>query len=344
MMQEKVYKIEPRDPGKEIFQAPEEQKFQLTEETRTFPKMVVIVTCYPCNAFCPHCPYTPGNSKIRMEPRARDFPFIPWEVFKKIADECGEHKAILRFSGAGEPLLHKQCVEMVEYAKAVGCEVGLITNGSVLDEEKAVRLLKAGTEMIEFSMDAADPVTYDIVRKGLKFEKTLENLKRIMALRDAMKAPTRIIVSVVDQKIVHDNIDEIVDFYEPLVDVVQVRKYLTWDINDLANSGDMTPYLDPQAACPFPFDRLLIDSNGEMRFCVYDIKARTNWGNIMEQSISSVWTGPDFDALRKFHNDREFYKMEICEKCLDRQFRSWDYNYFMLREKAEQARREKLAQ
>lgn len=278
-----------------------------------------------------------------MEERARQFPYMPWDVFKTIADQVGEHKAILRFSGAGEPMVHKQCVDYMEYAKAVGCEVGLITNGSLMTEESALRMLKAGVEMIEFSVDAADSDTYDIVRKGLKFEKTLENVRRTVALRDSMKARTRIIASVVDQKLVHDQMKEIVAFWEPIVDVVQVRKYLTWDINDLENSGDITPYLDPQAACPFPFDRLLIDSNGDMRFCVYDIKAQTNWGNVLQETISSVWTGPLFETLRKFHNDRQFNKMEICEKCLDRQFRSWDYNYFLLREKAEQALQEKIA-
>lgn len=317
--------------------------YELTEETQYFPKMVVIVTCYPCNALCPHCPYTPSNSRIRMEERARQFPYMPLDVFKTIADQVGEHKAILRFSGAGEPMVHKQCVDYMEYAKSVGCEVGLITNGSLMTEESALRMLKAGVEMIEFSVDAADSDTYDIVRKGLKFEKTLENVRRTVALRDSLKAKTRIIASVVDQKLVHDQMKEIVAFWEPIVDVVQVRKYLTWDINDLENSGDITPYLDPQAACPFPFDRLLIDSNGDMRFCVYDIKAQTNWGNVLQETISSVWTGPLFETLRKFHNDRQFNKMEICEKCLDRQFRSWDYNYFLLREKAEQALQEKIA-
>lgn len=342
-----IYKIERREDGQKPFEAPapepaREPAYSLNERTRLFPKMVVINSCYPCNALCPHCPYTPGNSNIRKEGRAEQSPYISWEVFKAIADETGKHKAILRLSGAGEPLLHKQLVDYIEYAKSVGCEVGLINNGSMMTPERAERLIRANVEMIEFSVDAADPVTYDIVRKGLSFEQTVENIKRTVKFRDDLKAKTRIIASVVDQKLVHDNLQEIVEFWDAIVDVVQVRKYLTWDVNDLANSGDVTPYLDPQAACPFPFDRLLIDTNGDMRFCVYDIKARTNWGNVLKQSISSVWTGPDFDALRKFHNDREFYKFEICEKCLDRQFRSWDYNYFKLREKAEEVRHEKV--
>lgn len=312
----------------------QKERFELTEKTQFFPKMVVINSCYPCNALCPHCPYTPTNSKIRMEQRATQFPYIPWDVFKAIADEVGKYQAILRISGAGEPLLHKEMIDYIEYAKSAGCEVGLITNGSLMTEEKAERLIGCGIEMIEFSVDAADPATYDIVRKGLKFETTLENVKRAVAIRNRLKAKTGIIASVVNQKLVHDMLDDIVAFWEKIVDTVQVRKYLTWDINDLSESGDLTPYLDAEAPCPFPFDRLLIDTSGDMRFCVYDIKARTNWGNVLRESISSVWTGPKFNWLRELHNEREFGKMKICENCLDRQFRSWTYNYFHLREKA----------
>lgn len=302
------------------------------EEELTFPKMVVINTAFPCNALCPHCPYT--NSSIRKEPRAKTTPFIPEHVFKIIADEVGEHGAILRFTGGGEPLLHKKLLDYVAYAKQVGCQVGLITNGSLMTEEKAARLLDCGIEMIEFSVDAADRETYAIVRKGLDFDKTLANVKRTVALRNQKKAGTKIIASVVNQKIVADKIEQIVDFWEKIVDAVQVRKYLTFDINDLENSGNLIPYLEPSAPCPFPFDRVLIDTSGDIRFCNYDIKARTNWGNVLKASIASVWKGERFRWLREIHRNGEYFKMRICANCLDRQFRSWKYNYYYLKEKA----------
>ena len=45
--------------------------------------MLVLSFVYPCNALCPHCPYT--NSNIRKE--YRDAPYMPETMFKKIADE-----------------------------------------------------------------------------------------------------------------------------------------------------------------------------------------------------------------------------------------------------------------
>jgi radical SAM protein with 4Fe4S-binding SPASM domain len=273
-----------------------------------------------------------------------EFPFIGEDVFKKIADQTGRHGATLRVSGAGEPLMHKRIVDYIVYAKEAGCRVGLITNGSLLTEAKARTLLECGLDMIEFSVDAADPITYGIVRKGLEFKTTVNNIRRIVKLRKEMKAATNIIASVVNQRIVTDKISQIVKFWEEIADKVQVRKYLTWDINDLKDSGDVAPYLDADAPCPFPFDRMLIDSNGDVRFCVYDIKGRTKWGNVLEEPITAIWKNAKFQHLRELHIRRDFRRFPICQKCADRQFRSWSYNYFALRQGASRRRARRAAQ
>ena len=62
---------------------------------------------------------------------------MPDGNIQKIADESGQYGAYLRISGGGEPMLHPNAVELLTYAKQVGCKVGLITNGSCLNEKNA---------------------------------------------------------------------------------------------------------------------------------------------------------------------------------------------------------------
>src|SRR6516164_6346348 len=126
--------------------------YDLRPEASEYPMMLVLSYVYPCNALCPHCPYT--NSNIRKE--YRDAPFMPEAIFKKIANESGPYGAYLRISGGGEPMLHPQATELLVYAKAKGCKIGLITNGSLFDEANPRALLDAGVDMIEFSVDACD--------------------------------------------------------------------------------------------------------------------------------------------------------------------------------------------
>ena len=72
-----------------------QEEYGLRPEAAEFPMMLVLSFVYPCNALCPHCPYT--NSNIRKE--YRDAPVMPEAIFKKIADESGPFGAYLRISG-----------------------------------------------------------------------------------------------------------------------------------------------------------------------------------------------------------------------------------------------------
>jgi radical SAM protein with 4Fe4S-binding SPASM domain len=309
-------------------------EYKVRDEAVDFPMMVVLSFVYPCNAECPNCPYT--NSNIRGT--YKDVPFMAEETFKIIADEAGPYGAWLRMSGGGEPMLHPQAVECIEYAKARGAKVGLITNGSKFNEENTLRLLKAGLDMVEFSVDAGDPETYAWARKGLNWSTLLENVERFKFMRDKLKSPTKIIASVINQEGV--DVDQVESFWYNKVDQIQKRKYLTWSYNDPSNSADPAPYLDPSqdTPCPFIFERLNIDSRGKVMVCGYDIAADTDTGNVHDKSIQEIWHGEHFGKYREKHLAGKGSDMEMCRKCPDWKYRSWNHNYFKLVENADIAR------
>ena len=322
-------------------------KFKKIEHTETsygirstaleFPMMCVISFTYVCNAKCPNCPYT--NSEIRSD--YKDQPFMQEDTFKIVADQCGKYGAWVRISGGGEPMLHPQAVELIEYAKQVGAKVGLITNGSCFTEESSRRLLDANVDMIEFSIDAADKKTYDQVRKGLKWENLVANVKRMVDLRNQLKSQTKIIASGINQEGV--DIDAVAIFWGSIVDNFQKRKYLTWGINDPTKSADPTPYLPPedQIPCPFIFERLNIDSRGKVMVCGFDIAAVTDMGNVHKMTLAEIWHGEGFEHYRRKHLDGRGSDIELCRNCPDWKYRSWKHNYWKIVDNAEQSRRQK---
>jgi radical SAM protein with 4Fe4S-binding SPASM domain len=305
--------------------------YDIRPEAKEFPMMVVISFVYPCNAECPNCPYT--NSNIREE--YRDKPFMDEITFKKIADECGKHGAWIRISGGGEPMLHPQAIELIEYAKKVGAKIGLITNGSKFNETNSLRIVKAKVDMVEFSVDAADSETYAWARKGLNWGGLLDNVNQMVRLRNQIDSPTKIIASGINQNGV--DIDLVEKFWRPLVDNFQKRKYLTWSFNDPSNSADPLPYLEPldNTPCPFIFERLNIDSRGRIMLCGYDISATTNMGNIHKQSIQEVWNGKEFNFYRKKHLEKKGNEIEMCKNCPDWKYRSWNHNYWKVVDEAD---------
>jgi radical SAM protein with 4Fe4S-binding SPASM domain len=143
-------------------------------------------------------------------------------------------------------------------------------------------------------------------------------------------------VSIVNQKGV--DVEQAVAFWSKIVDNVQVRKYLTWNIGDAEKSGDPEPLMKDREPCPFPFERLNIDSRGKAVFCSFDIAGETDFGNVKEQSIKSIWNGAKLKFARKLLLAGQYEKIDLCKKCPDWRYRSWNYNYWAIMKEAERKR------
>lgn len=303
-------------------------EYGIKPEAKEFPMMVVLSFVYICNAECPNCPY--NNSSIRDT--YKDAIFMPEKLFKRIADECGPYHCLLRLSGGGEPMMHPQAVELIEYAKEKECRVGLITNGSLFNEEKLQRIIKAGIDAIEVSVDAGDSDTYKKVRPRLDWDKLNANVKMAKTIRDQMGAKTRIVCSMINQQGV--DIEAAERYWTDKVDKVQVRKFLTWGYNQ-DYSADPTPYLSPEECipCPWLFERLNIDSRGDVTLCGEDIAFKEKFANVNERMIKDIWLGAEFNYFRNKHLSRKGSEIKICSTCPDWKYRSWQYNYWKLIEK-----------
>ena len=319
-----------------------ENVYGIRPEAEAYPMMLVLSFVYPCNAKCPHCPYT--NSNIRQE--FRDAPYMSEAIFRKIADESGPHKAYLRISGGGEPMLHEQATELLVYAKKQGCRIGLITNGSKFTEENSRALLAAQVDMIEFSVDAATPDVYAKVRLGLEWDVLNTNVKRMLDLRRELRSSSKIVASGVNQK--EAIIDEAERYWVDQIgiDYFIKRKFLTWGSNttlDDSQSANATPYINvEQVPCPFIFERLNIDSRGNVMVCGYDISSNTSMGNITQQSIQEIWHGEKFEFYREKHLRLLGGDIGMCAECPDWKYRSWKHNYWKVVQGAEAARTKKM--
>lgn len=130
-----------------------------------------------CNQRCPHCVgYYPDLNQARMhrdEARA---------IIKQIADFGGRG---LTFTGGGDPLASPLATDAVAYARSVGLDVGFITNGQALTEDKA-RVLLENCQWLRVSLDAATPEVFKVShgmeeaawRQVLANVRTLTRLKR----------------------------------------------------------------------------------------------------------------------------------------------------------------------
>ena len=297
------------------------EKFGLREEARSFPMMLITALLYICNSRCPACPYT-SRPDIRRQHRKNMV--MQWEIFKRLADECGPNGTLLRLCGGGEPFLYPDLGRTVKYAKDRGCKVSIITNGSV-DVSEVIDV----ADMIEFSVDAGTSEEYKKIRVGLDWDKLNKNVRNAYLKRKK----TKLICSIINQK----GIDlERAKRHWEFLDAVQVRKYLTFkgDVQD--RSADDTPFLPPEkrVPCPWLFDRMCITTEGDFTYCGADVRCDYVIGNIKDRTIADVWNGPEYAEIRNAHLNRRGGEVKMCAECPDWKYRTWDFSYWRLEQHA----------
>lgn len=130
---------------------------------------------YSCNSRCITCDRWQefeGRSTITLEREKR--------FLEELAD-LGTFS--VAFSG-GEPFLRKDIFDLIKYAKEMRLTTSLNSNGLLINEAIAQKIVDSGLDMIYLSLDGAKPETNDYIR-GVKggFEKTFNAIRLLKAKR-----------------------------------------------------------------------------------------------------------------------------------------------------------------
>jgi MoaA/NifB/PqqE/SkfB family radical SAM enzyme len=92
------------------------------------------------------------------------------------------------FGGFGEPFAHPDLLAMLAEAKAAGCPVELITNGTMLDDVTRRELVRIGLDRLWVSIDGATPESYADVRLWDALPQVIEDLAALRDLRLASRS------------------------------------------------------------------------------------------------------------------------------------------------------------
>ncbi len=123
-----------------------------------------------CNERCFHC-----GSSCEGAPRGVELHKNDWiSVIDEVASAF-DPKPMLCITG-GEPLLYEDLFEVMGHAASKGFKWGMTTNATLIDEEKAALLKKAGMNTVSVSIDGL-PKTHD-AQRGLAggYERAMRGL------------------------------------------------------------------------------------------------------------------------------------------------------------------------
>jgi len=179
------------------------------------PIHVHFVPSDKCNQNCNFCAYridgyTEFFAEKRPDGTLRRNPhrMMPYEKARGILSDCAKMgvKAI-EFTGGGEPTVHPHCAGLMNYARSLGMETALVTNGWKMGEDIRAALLSA--TWVRISLDCATPDTYQKERRvpGTVLAEVLENIKALVAARN--KAQSSLVIGI-GYVITEDNWQEVI--------------------------------------------------------------------------------------------------------------------------------------
>lgn len=278
-----------------------------------FPLYLMLEQSYRCNLKCPSCIHGFPEEKKKFNP---DVKIMPRPLFDKIVMEGEQNNCpSISFCVNDEPLLLPDLPERVAYARDhLFMDLFITTNGTFLTLDLAKELIEGGITRILFSIDAASPETYDIVRPGGDFNRVVENLEALVDYKRALDLILPAIrVSFVNSRLNEHERDAFIKRFSPLADYVEIQGLSTY----YESNTDLIPkdarHVD-DFSCNEPWRKLIIRANGDVLPCCNFYGYEVVVGNVEKRSLKDIFNGKEVLQLRKDFKEG-VYKNPACHTC-----------------------------
>ena len=285
-------------------------------EMHSIPPFIEIELTNRCNLACIQCLRSLGLKPYQLGD-------ITFDNYKKVLAQF-PHIMNLSLNGFGEPFMHPQFFDIVAYTRKERpiCKIGIYTNGMLIDQERAYKLMDCGLTELNISIDAALPDTYRRVRRGGKLDVLHDNIRGLMKAKRETGA--RFPMVGLNYVLLNENEGELVKFVEQAhefgVDFINCITYAGYDwgfqnrrtpdnykreldaarkrmdelgvrcksfpSEDLSWTDPKTPF-----ACQFFWgEEFRVTFNGDITLgCCSPFKETFSYGNLLEQPFTEIW-------------------------------------------------------
>jgi len=293
-----------------------------------YPSKISIESGNLCNLRCPLCPTGQQDKSAKKG-------FISFDIFKKVVDEIGLHLTLIRLYNWGEPMLNKDLLRMVNYAKERGIDIKISTNLSVeMKDDQIAALLKAGLGKIYISCNGASSESYLKYHVGGDFNLVMDNMKRLVQKKTeipgchtklvwlfhvfkhneheiaaAKELAKKIGIKIKISKMRPDMGKEVFETTQRALE-----RDWAWIPDNPAYTVASTKQ-KKRIGCMLPWTETMINWDGSVLPCCAVYSEKYAFGNILENSFEQIWNNEMYIAARKeilgIKNDRQ----TICHIC-----------------------------
>lgn len=259
---------------------------------------------------------------------------------QRLEEFAGKGIKSIIYAGEGEPLLHKDAVDIINKTKRNGIDVALSTNGVLLTPEASIECLVSLT-WIRFSTAAITNDTYEKIHqcKAGDLQKVLYHMEEAVRVKKDKKASTTIGVQLL---LLPENKNDVVrmakelkrkgvdyftvkpfsrhpqsgnilqvDYQEMMGIEQELKELVTEKYKIYFRAHSMRKLIckrEYKQCLALPF-MVYIDAKGNLWPCIVFMgKEKFSYGNLYEESFEQIWEG---DRRKKL---MEYFQMMDLEK------------------------------
>ena len=278
-----------------------------------------------CNLRCPLCP---TGRREQARPAGR----MALADLQRIIDEIAPYAYRVELYNWGEPLLHPDIFDMIEYVSRRRISVGLSTNLNHLDTGMARRLVESGLSQMVVSIDGATQETYAAYRRRGSLAKVLDNLQVLLASRRDARSSTPFIVW---RMLVGRHNEHEVETVRNMAYAAGVDSFSTGPLYVNTRDPEQVEQWVPRNAAYSPYtlteeelvntwnchelwESMVINWDGGVAPCCWLHDPQFDFASISAQSVREIWNGPSYVSARRVigrHKEGPHDVPTICHRC-----------------------------
>lgn len=287
----------------------------LIRETKDFPKRVLLELTTACNSDCTMCPRNVLTRPIQHMKK---------DVAKRTIDEL----AAVGLSGLwlyniGESLLHPDFFEILAHASQYDSlgTIWLSTNGHIMDPAMAEKVLDAGVDMLNYSVNAMSAESFAKVAPKLSFQRVQDHLRHLIALKHAKGAKRPLIrAQMIEMPDVAHEMAAFLAEFGSQVDILSINTLEVFSQNVEENTrraGESTENTRILKCNRLEREDYFIFADGSVSCCDTDFNCEFNIGNVGNSSVREVFNGEKYQSLLALYRDGRLHEHPLCAKCRD---------------------------
>ena len=284
------------------------------KETGDFPKRVILEVTSICNSDCSMCP-----RKALVRKRQH----MDTDLCKKIIRVLSETGISgLWLMNLGEPLLHPDFFDIVDFCRSVG-NLGPLwasTNGKIFNTEMQDKMLQRPVDFFNLSVNAMSKESYKKISPDLDFYETQNHFRAFIRRKRELNCSKPIVrAQMIEIPHVLDEFNAFRKEFGPLVDILAFNKLekFSQDVEGNNIDGKLVTNTVIERCNRLERQDFIIFSDGSITCCDTDFNGRLVIGNLRENSMREIVNGDKYQRIMQQYRQGRLHENALCSRCRD---------------------------